>query len=114
MKRSPPSCPCSCAISRPSRPEEDSMADYHSPTVVQPDIPAADMTPLERLILDLISVGHRSWSWRLDLAASRCCAQREGPSCPSRAGRLVRGGLRLGGRRAGPPGAVHRIRTSLR
>ena len=30
------------------------MADYHSPTVVQPDIPAADMTPLERLILDLV------------------------------------------------------------
>lgn len=28
------------------------MADYHSPTVVQPNIPAADMTPLERLILD--------------------------------------------------------------
>ena len=30
------------------------MADCHSPTVVQPDIPAADMTPLERLILDLV------------------------------------------------------------
>lgn len=30
------------------------MADYHSPTVVQPDIPAADMTPLERRILDLV------------------------------------------------------------
>jgi hypothetical protein len=30
------------------------MADYHSPTVVQPNIPAADMTPLERLILDLV------------------------------------------------------------
>lgn len=30
------------------------MADYHSPTVVQPDIPAVDMTPLERLILDLV------------------------------------------------------------
>jgi hypothetical protein len=31
------------------------MADYHSPTVVQPNIPAADITPLERLILDLVS-----------------------------------------------------------
>lgn len=30
------------------------MADYHSPTVVQPNIPAADMTPLERLILSLV------------------------------------------------------------
>jgi hypothetical protein len=30
------------------------MADYHSPTVVQPNIPAVDMTPLERLILDLV------------------------------------------------------------
>ncbi len=30
------------------------MADYHSPTVVQPTIPAADVTPLERLILDLV------------------------------------------------------------
>jgi hypothetical protein len=30
------------------------MADNHSPTVVQPNIPAADMTPLERLILDLV------------------------------------------------------------
>jgi len=30
------------------------MADYHSPTVVQPNIPAMDMTPLERLILDLV------------------------------------------------------------
>ncbi|AEI04532.1 hypothetical protein OCA5_pHCG300870 (plasmid) [Afipia carboxidovorans OM5] len=29
------------------------MTDYHSPTVVQPNIPPADMTPLERLILDL-------------------------------------------------------------
>ena len=46
--------------------------------------------------------------------SSRCRAQRESPSCPSRAGRLVRGRLRLGGRRAGLPGAVHRIRTSLR
>ena len=27
------------------------MADYHSPTVVQPTIPSADMTPLERLLL---------------------------------------------------------------
>lgn len=27
------------------------MADYHSPTVVQPTIPNADMTPLERLVL---------------------------------------------------------------
>lgn len=30
------------------------MADYHSPTVVQPNIPAADITPLERLILGLV------------------------------------------------------------
>jgi hypothetical protein len=30
------------------------MADYHSPTVVQPNIPAADITPLERLILELV------------------------------------------------------------
>ena len=30
------------------------MADYHSPTVVQPNLPAVDMTPLERLILDLV------------------------------------------------------------
>lgn len=30
------------------------MADYHSPTVVQPNIPAADVTPLERLILGLV------------------------------------------------------------
>jgi hypothetical protein len=30
------------------------MADYHSPTVVQPNISAADLTPLERLILDLV------------------------------------------------------------
>ncbi|MDQ0333556.1 hypothetical protein QFZ88_005938 [Mesorhizobium sp. YL-MeA3-2017] len=29
------------------------MADYHSPTVVQPSIPAVDITPLERLILGL-------------------------------------------------------------
>ena len=27
------------------------MADYHSPTVVQPDIPVAAMTPLERRLL---------------------------------------------------------------
>ena len=27
------------------------MADYHSPTVVQPTIPSADMTALERLLL---------------------------------------------------------------
>ena len=27
------------------------MADYHSPTIIQPSIPNADMTPLERLIL---------------------------------------------------------------
>jgi hypothetical protein len=27
------------------------MTDYHSPTVVQPTIPNADMTPLERLLL---------------------------------------------------------------
>jgi hypothetical protein len=27
------------------------MADYHTPTVVQPTIPNIDMTPLERLIL---------------------------------------------------------------
>lgn len=30
------------------------MADYHSPTVVQPTIPNADMTPLERLLLTRI------------------------------------------------------------
>lgn len=30
------------------------MADYHSPTVVQPLIPVADMTPLELLILTLV------------------------------------------------------------
>ena len=29
------------------------MADYHSPTVVQPSIPGVDITPLERLILGL-------------------------------------------------------------
>jgi hypothetical protein len=33
---------------------EDVMADYHFPTVVDPNIPAADMTPLERLILDSV------------------------------------------------------------
>ena len=27
------------------------MADYHSPTIIQPSIPNADITPLERLIL---------------------------------------------------------------
>ena len=27
------------------------MADYHSPTIIQPSIPNVDMTPLERLIL---------------------------------------------------------------
>lgn len=30
------------------------MADYHSPTIVQPSIPNAAMTPLERLILTSI------------------------------------------------------------
>ena len=30
------------------------MADYHSPTVVQPTIPDRDMTPLERLLLSHI------------------------------------------------------------
>jgi len=30
------------------------MADYYSPTVVQPDIPVADMTPLELLLLSQI------------------------------------------------------------
>ncbi len=30
------------------------MADYHSPTVVQPTIPDRDMTPLERLLLSRI------------------------------------------------------------
>lgn len=30
------------------------MADYHSPTVVQPTIPKSDMTPLERLLLSHI------------------------------------------------------------
>jgi hypothetical protein len=33
---------------------ESALADYHSPTLVQPNLPAADMTPLERLILDLV------------------------------------------------------------
>lgn len=27
------------------------MADYHSPTIIQPSIPNVDMTPLERLVL---------------------------------------------------------------
>jgi len=30
------------------------MADYYSPTVIQPTIPEADMTPLERLLLTQI------------------------------------------------------------
>ena len=30
------------------------MADYHSPTVIQPAIPVADITPLERLLLSHI------------------------------------------------------------
>lgn len=30
------------------------MADYYSPTVIEPPIPAADITPLERLLLDNI------------------------------------------------------------
>lgn len=30
------------------------MTDYHSPTVVEPTVPPADLTPLERLILDLV------------------------------------------------------------
>ncbi|MFZ5693277.1 MAG: hypothetical protein ACOY5F_18745 [Pseudomonadota bacterium] len=30
------------------------MADYHAPTVVTPMIPLADMTPLERLLLEAI------------------------------------------------------------
>jgi hypothetical protein len=30
------------------------MADYFSPTVIQPSIPVADITPLERLLLDHI------------------------------------------------------------
>jgi hypothetical protein len=30
------------------------MTDYHSPTVVQPTIPNADMTPLEQLLLTRI------------------------------------------------------------
>ena len=30
------------------------MADYFSPTVIQPAIPAADITPLERLLLSHI------------------------------------------------------------
>ena len=30
------------------------MADYFTSTVVQPDIPLADMTPLERLVLDAL------------------------------------------------------------
>ena len=51
------------------------MADYHYPTVVQPNIPAADMTPLERLILDLVfdseiendSVYYHSWCGASDI-----------------------------------------------
>jgi hypothetical protein len=30
------------------------MADYFSPTVIQPSIPIADITPLERLLLSQI------------------------------------------------------------
>jgi len=30
------------------------MTDYYTPTVIQPPLPAADMTPLERLLLDRI------------------------------------------------------------
>lgn len=30
------------------------MADYHSPTVVTPSIPATDITPLENLLLQLV------------------------------------------------------------
>src|SRR5271170_5655672 len=42
-----PSC---TALSRRSVP----MADYFSPTVIQPAIPVADITPLERLLLSHI------------------------------------------------------------
>lgn len=35
------------------------MADYFEPTVVQPTIPDADMTPLERLLLSRIFHGER-------------------------------------------------------
>ena len=46
--------------------------------------------------------------------SSRCCAQCKGPPCPSRAWRLVRRGLRVGGCRASASGIVHRLRTALR
>ena len=54
------------------------MADYHSPTVVQPDIPAVDMTPLERLILDLVfdvensegRIYYHSWCGPSDVVTS--------------------------------------------
>lgn len=45
------------------------MADYHSPTVIAPAIPATDVTPLERLILALAldegeaSEGFSFYSW---------------------------------------------------
>jgi hypothetical protein len=35
------------------------MADYFSPTVIQPAIPAADITPLERLLLSHIFQAER-------------------------------------------------------
>jgi hypothetical protein len=34
--------------------QEVTMADYYSPTVIQPPIPVAAMTPLERLLLENI------------------------------------------------------------
>lgn len=39
-------CICATSPTRSQR-EEDVVTDYHSPTVVQPNIPAADLTPLE-------------------------------------------------------------------
>lgn len=40
------------------------MADYFTPTVVQPAIPDADMTPLERILLsNIFSAQHDSDGW---------------------------------------------------
>lgn len=68
------------------------MADYHFPTVVQPNIPAADMTPLERLILDLVfdaeneegGIYYHSWcgpsdivTLSVDILRTACAASHE-------------------------------------
>lgn len=52
------------------------MADYHSPTVVTPDLPITDMTPLERLLLGLVfdaeqgddAIYFHSWCGPSDIA----------------------------------------------